>query len=66
MVGQFEEAWQPAWTARLDTLGMTRREIVTLASIIEGEVRHGRDRPYVSSVYHNACVPAGACRPTRR
>lgn len=53
MVGQFEEAWQPAWTARLDTLGMTRREVVTLASIIEGEVRHGRDRPFVSSVYHN-------------
>ena len=32
---------------------MTRHEIVTLASIIEGEVRYGPDRPYVSSVYHN-------------
>lgn len=53
MVGQFEDAWKPAWTARLDTLGMTRREVVTLASIIEGEVRHDRDRPFVSSVYHN-------------
>jgi UPF0755 protein len=53
MLGQFEGAWKPAWDARLDTLGMTRREIVTLASIIEGEVRHGRDRPFVSSVYHN-------------
>jgi len=53
MVGQFEDAWQPAWTARLDSLGMTRHAIVTLASIIEGEVRHDRDRAYVSSVYHN-------------
>ena len=32
---------------------MTRQEVVTLASIIEGEVRYGPDRPYVSSVYHN-------------
>jgi len=53
MVGQFEDEWRPAWTARLDTLGMTRRAVVTLASIIEGEVRHDRDRAYVSSVYHN-------------
>ena len=53
MVREFEDRWDPAWTARLDTLGMTRHAIVTLASIIEGEVRHDRDRPYVASVYHN-------------
>ncbi len=53
MVQEFENQWRPAWTARLDTLGLTRFQLVTLASIIEGEVRHDRDRPYVSSVYHN-------------
>jgi UPF0755 protein len=53
MVREFEAQWAPAWTARLDTLGLTRHQLVTLASIIEGEVRHDRDRPYVSSVYHN-------------
>ncbi len=53
MVGEFERQWRPEWDARLDTLEMTRHEIVTLASIIEGEVRYGPDRPYVSSVYHN-------------
>lgn len=53
MVDQFEQAWRPQWDARLDTLGMTRAQIVTLASIIEGEVRHDQDRAYVSSVYHN-------------
>lgn len=53
MVREFEDRWQPAWDARLDTLGMSRHAIVTLASIIEGEVRHDRDRPYVASVYHN-------------
>ncbi|MGD2136006.1 MAG: endolytic transglycosylase MltG [Gemmatimonadales bacterium] len=53
MVREFEARWQPAWTVRLDALDMTRHEIVTLASIIEGEVRYGPDRPYVASVYHN-------------
>lgn len=53
MVREFENRWEPTWTARLDTLGLTRAQIVTLASIIEGEVRHDDDRAYVSSVYHN-------------
>ncbi|MDH4043473.1 MAG: endolytic transglycosylase MltG [Gemmatimonadota bacterium] len=53
MVREFETRWEAGWTARLDTLGLTRHQVVTLASIIEGEVRRDRDRAYVSSVYHN-------------
>jgi UPF0755 protein len=53
MVAEFAAQWKATWTARLDTLRLTRRQLVTLASIIEGEVRDGRDRPFVSSVYHN-------------
>ena len=53
MVGEFEARWRPAWSLRLDTLGLTRDELVTLASIVEGEARHDADRFYVSSVYHN-------------
>ncbi len=53
LVAEFETRWRPEWNARLDTLGLTRDELVTLASIIEGEVRVDVDRPYVSSVYHN-------------
>lgn len=53
MVEEFEARWQRPWDARVHALGMTRREVVTLASIIEGEVRYDPDRPYVSSVYHN-------------
>lgn len=53
LVEEFESRWRPAWNARLDSLGMTRWQIVILASIIEGEVRHDRDRRFVSSVYHN-------------
>ncbi len=53
MLGEFEARWRDEWNARLDTLVMSRHEIVTLASIIEGEVRHEADRRFVSSVYHN-------------
>jgi UPF0755 protein len=53
MVAEFEAQWKPGWTERLAELQLTRHELVTLASIIEGEVRRERDRPYVSSVYHN-------------
>lgn len=53
MVTEFQMQWQRPWNARLDTLRMTRHQIVTLASIIEGEVLYGPDRKYVSSVYHN-------------
>ena len=53
MVAEFEARWLPQWNARLDTLGMTRDEVVTLASIVEAEVHAHVDRYYVSSVYHN-------------
>ncbi len=53
MVDTFEVRWQPEWDQQLDSLGLTRDEVVTLASIIEGEMPHDSDRPYVSSVYHN-------------
>ncbi len=53
MTDQFLAHWAPAWQARLDTLRMTRHQIVTLASIIQAEVRYGQDREYVSAVYHN-------------
>jgi len=53
MVSEFESHWRPEWNARLDTLRMTRHEIVILASIIEEEVRYGPDRTYVASVYTN-------------
>jgi UPF0755 protein len=53
MVDTFEAHWKPQWDNRLDSLGRTRHEIVTLASIIEGEGPYEDERPIVSSVYHN-------------
>ncbi len=53
MADTFEARWKPAWTARLDTLGLTRHELVTLASIIEGEGGDEGELALISSVYHN-------------
>ncbi len=38
---------------RMEELGMTEWEVLTLASIIEGEAIYNRERPIISSVYHN-------------
>lgn len=53
MVQRFERMWKPAWSARAIELKMTRHQVVTLASIVEKEVRRGSERPTVSAVYHN-------------
>jgi len=53
LVEAFERNWRPEWDRRLDTLGLSRDELVTLASVIEGEGGIASDAPSISSVYHN-------------
>src|SRR5256886_13119757 len=53
MTQQFSATWTPEWQARLDSLQFSRHELVTLASIIESEVRYDPDRPFISAVYQN-------------
>jgi peptidoglycan lytic transglycosylase G len=53
MIEEFLRHWSPAWDARLDSMQMSLHDLVTLASIIESEVRYAPDREYVSAVYHN-------------
>jgi UPF0755 protein len=53
MVDTFQARWNPAWNDRLDSLGATRDEMVTLASIIAGEMPLPEDIFQVASVYHN-------------
>lgn len=53
MVRRFEQVWKPEWEARLLELRMTRHQIVTLASIVEKEVRREEERPLVAAVYSN-------------
>lgn len=53
LVRRFEQEWRPEWTARLDTLHMTRHDVVTLASIVEREARLPAERPAIAAVYLN-------------
>jgi UPF0755 protein len=53
LVGEFEKRWKPEWNERLAALGMTRHQIVTLASIIEREAKVAEERVLISAVYHN-------------
>ncbi len=53
MVGRFHETYQPVWADRAAELGLTRHQVVTLASIIEKETGSGIERPIISAVFHN-------------
>ncbi len=53
MVERFEDQWKPAWDTVLPRLKLTRHDVVTLASIVEREVRKSEERPVISAVYHN-------------
>lgn len=53
MVRRFEQIWKPEWTARLDTLHMSRNDVMALAAIIEKEARLPQERPVISAVYTN-------------
>jgi UPF0755 protein len=53
MVRGFLEAWRPEWDHRLSTLGMSREQAVTLASIVEGEARVDEEREIIAGTYHN-------------
>jgi UPF0755 protein len=54
MVRQFLTVWDTAWDRLAqDSLGMTRHEVVTLASIVEAEAQVARERPMIAGVYLN-------------
>jgi UPF0755 protein len=53
MVQNFQAAWRPEWTTRLDTLRLTRNELLALASIVEGEARADDEREIIAGVYRN-------------
>lgn len=53
LLDEGKEIWNPKNKARADELGMTKHNIMTLASIIEGETPIAEEMPRVSGVYHN-------------
>jgi len=53
MTEEFARRWRPEWDARLADLKLTRLQLVTLASIVEGEARHDDERAVIAGVYTN-------------
>lgn len=53
MVARFREVFRPEWVEGAKAHGMTVREAVTLASLIERETAHAEENAIVSSVFHN-------------
>ena len=66
MVSRFRTHWSEEWDRRAKDLGMSVRDIVTLASLIEKETALAEERPLVSSVFHNRLAEDMklACDPT--
>ncbi len=53
MVKQLNSLIPENWRNRADTLGFSWHQVITLASIIEGEAVIAEERQIISSVYHN-------------
>lgn len=53
MLYQFSKVFTEESEARAKELGMSVREVITLASIIEREARVPEDRPVIASVFYN-------------
>jgi UPF0755 protein len=53
LVAQYEAYWTPDRVARRETLGLTEREAVTLASIVQAEARLSTEMSLIASVYEN-------------
>jgi UPF0755 protein len=53
MVQQFNKIFNKEWIRRAAQLGMSQREVVILASIIEKETARPEEKPLISAVFHN-------------
>jgi UPF0755 protein len=53
MIATYRRVWTPELRARADSAGMSEREVVTLASIVEAEARVWTERDTIAAVYRN-------------
>lgn len=53
MVRRYQRAWTPQMRAQMQAQGMTERDAVALASIVEREAKDWHERPTIAAVYRN-------------
>lgn len=53
MLTRFHAVWTPDFEKRAREIGMSRHQVITLASIVEAEARAPGERSLISAVYHN-------------
>jgi peptidoglycan lytic transglycosylase G len=53
MVKRFREEWTPSRVSEAKELGLTPRQIVTIASLIETEAKLAAERPVIAAVIYN-------------
>ncbi len=53
MISQFRRVFLPEWRTRAEEMGMSVRETVILASLIEKETSLPAEKPLISAVFHN-------------
>lgn len=53
MINRLREKYSDEFKIRASELGLSEREVLTLASIIEKEAKVDKERPLISAVYHN-------------
>jgi UPF0755 protein len=53
MVNRYRQAWTPELREQADSMGLSEREVVTLASIVEKEARRWTERDTIAAVFLN-------------
>ncbi len=56
MVKRFASAWGPNEELKAKEIGLTRDQVITLASMVEKETGAPEERPMISGVFHNRLV----------
>lgn len=53
IVARYHQVWTPERRARADSMRLSEREVITLASIVEAEARRREELRLIAAVYHN-------------